>query len=565
MEKISNQIKAGFWIRALATWIDLLLVYVVLKLLFYLLFAFSVFIYFPFQFTFFILLVLYSAAAVAVTGQTVGKWLLNLGVCNTKGEKLSFSRSLFRESVAKILSAIVLSLGFFWVGFTRKKRGWHDYLAGSTVTKEAHATKRVVIWRTAAILSFMVLSVSYLGEVIPGIYYSSKMAIPAAKLDLPFLHRSASKLIEVSAIKQDSLFTSWIRENGKSPETYLIDIAAKHKVTLLGEMHGVKENLVFFNGVIPDLYYKSGVRCIGMEVMPACMNGSIKKLVNSRQYDEKRAMEIARSQPWRGWGDKEYWDVLKTVWALNRNLPPNAPKMRLIGLDGNWEGPNIGLLNIGGDKKGPTPFMEKFRAVPAIKAILIATSREGIMANNIEQEMINKGDKGIALVGFAHTMPQLGRLLIKNDKVIAVQQRMGMLLGQKYKDDIFQVELFQTMDPEVEDKAHPPLMQHFIESVIDKSAAGGVGFTIKNSPFEFTRDSYSAYFEFYPSVCYGDLAKGLIYLKPITKLTACTWAGGYVSDKMYMKYKPFYELVTKQKFTNAKEVNEYFRKKPLEH
>jgi uncharacterized RDD family membrane protein YckC len=565
MQENSNQINAGFWIRALATWIDLLIIYAFLKLLFYLLFYLSVFVYFPFPFTFFILFLLYSAVAVALKGQTIGKWLLNLEVRAINGRNLSVLRSLFRESIAKIVSAAIFFLGFLWIGFTRRKRGWHDYLAGSVVQKEAREAKSAWIWRSAAILSFIILFGTYLIAVIPGVYYTAKMTAPLARLDLPFLHRPATEVTEVSSIKNDSLYIAWIKEKGLSPEDYLVKIAASHKVTLLGEMHDQKENLEFFNRVIPGLYFKAGVRCIGMEVMPACLNERIKKLINNPQYDEKLAMEIARSQPWRGWGDKEYWAVLKTVWKLNKSLPANAPKMRLTGLDGDWDGPDIGLLNIGGNKKGPTPFTEKFRVFPAIKAMLIATSREGIMAHQIEQEMLEKGDKGVVLVGFAHTMPQLGRPIIKNRKVVAVQERMGMFLGQKYHDDIFQVELFQPLDPYTDNKAHPPLMQPFIQNVIEKTGAGAVGFSVKNSPFGLIRDRYSEYFELYPTICYGDIAKGIIFLKPLNKMNPCTWTDGYISDEMYMKYKPFYELIANQKFIGAKEVDEYFKKKPAEH
>ena len=45
-------------------------------------------------------------------------------------------------------------------------------------------------------------------------------------------------------------------------------------------------------------------------------------------------------------------------WQLNKSLPAYAPKMRLIGLDGDWEGPNIGVLNVGGDKKTLKRFKE---------------------------------------------------------------------------------------------------------------------------------------------------------------------------------------------------------------
>lgn len=122
MKKDINN-KAGFWIRFLAIWLDFLLIYAVLKLLFYSLFFSTIFIYFNFQFTFFILLIVYSAASIAFKGQTVGKWLLNLKVYNADGQKLSFIRSIFRESIAKIFSAVVLFLGFLWIGFTKKKMG----------------------------------------------------------------------------------------------------------------------------------------------------------------------------------------------------------------------------------------------------------------------------------------------------------------------------------------------------------------------------------------------------------------------------------------------------------
>ena len=410
----------------------------------------------------------------------------------------------------------------------------------------------------------MFLSGSYLGEIIPGFYHSWKMEIPTARLDLPFLHRSISKLTEVSIIKQDTSFTSWLKKNSQSPENYLVSVAAQHRVTLLGEIHDQKDNLIFFNNVIPNLYFKAGIRCIGMEVLPACMNERITKLVNNRRYDDKLAMEISRSQPWQIWGDKEYWDVLKTIWELNRNLPPKATKMRLIGLDGNWEGPNIGVLNTGGDAKGTAPFLEKFKVFPAIKDMFIEVNRESIMASNIEEEMIKKGDKGVVLVGFAHTTPKLGYPQIQNHKIVAVQQRMGLLLGQKYKRQIFAIELFQPLSPEVEDKAHPPVLRDFVEAVLKKSDKIAVGFSIKNSPFEFIRDRYSDIFDYYPSICYGDVAEGLICLKRTDKSRNCTWTEGYISNEMYMKYRPFYELLAKQKFINANEVNEYFKKKYAE-
>ncbi|MDR2638719.1 MAG: RDD family protein, partial [Helicobacteraceae bacterium] len=59
------------------------------------------------------------------------------------GAKIVDAKTLGEPSVgqyigrylAYILSAIPLGLGFIWVAFDEKKRGWHDMLAGTLVIK----------------------------------------------------------------------------------------------------------------------------------------------------------------------------------------------------------------------------------------------------------------------------------------------------------------------------------------------------------------------------------------------------------------------------------------------
>jgi uncharacterized RDD family membrane protein YckC len=66
---------------------------------------------------------------------TFGKRLLRISVVDKKGDKISFYRSLSRNS-SKMLSAIPLFLGFFWVAFTKEKKGWHDMIAKTYVIKD---------------------------------------------------------------------------------------------------------------------------------------------------------------------------------------------------------------------------------------------------------------------------------------------------------------------------------------------------------------------------------------------------------------------------------------------
>ncbi len=67
--------------------------------------------------------------------QTPGRKLLKIKVVNAKGDDVSFWRGAFRETIAKFISGIFFYLGFFWVGWDRRKQGWHDHMAGTFVVR----------------------------------------------------------------------------------------------------------------------------------------------------------------------------------------------------------------------------------------------------------------------------------------------------------------------------------------------------------------------------------------------------------------------------------------------
>jgi uncharacterized RDD family membrane protein YckC len=67
-------------------------------------------------------------------GATVGKMVMGLRVVTSDGQRLSFMNATGRY-FAKILSAIILCIGFIMIAFTDKKRGLHDIIAGTLVIK----------------------------------------------------------------------------------------------------------------------------------------------------------------------------------------------------------------------------------------------------------------------------------------------------------------------------------------------------------------------------------------------------------------------------------------------
>lgn len=78
---------------------------------------------------------LYYAVLESSTWQgTVGKKALNLVVTDDSGGRIGFGRATGRY-FAKIISSLILLFGFFMIGWTQRKQGLHDMIAGTLVHK----------------------------------------------------------------------------------------------------------------------------------------------------------------------------------------------------------------------------------------------------------------------------------------------------------------------------------------------------------------------------------------------------------------------------------------------
>jgi uncharacterized RDD family membrane protein YckC len=63
---------------------------------------------------------------------SLGKMALGIKVTDYNGEKISFGKATGRFFL-KILSGIIFCIGFLMIGFTSKKQGLHDIMAGTLV------------------------------------------------------------------------------------------------------------------------------------------------------------------------------------------------------------------------------------------------------------------------------------------------------------------------------------------------------------------------------------------------------------------------------------------------
>ncbi len=154
---------AGFWIRAVAFIIDSVIISIPATLLSIPLFGYGFFHLMPYidefnrtqtvspemaaamsLFGFIILLVqifslllfwLYYAILESSAKQASwGKQLLELHVTDEYGQRISFGRATGR-TFAKIISYVILYIGFMMAGWTKEKCALHDFIAGTRVVK----------------------------------------------------------------------------------------------------------------------------------------------------------------------------------------------------------------------------------------------------------------------------------------------------------------------------------------------------------------------------------------------------------------------------------------------
>ena len=79
---------------------------------------------------------IYYASMESSTWQaTLGKKILGLKVTDLAGNRISFGRASGRF-FGKILSGMILGIGFLMAGFTARKQALHDMLAGCLVLRQ---------------------------------------------------------------------------------------------------------------------------------------------------------------------------------------------------------------------------------------------------------------------------------------------------------------------------------------------------------------------------------------------------------------------------------------------
>jgi len=126
--------RVGFWIRVCASFLDFILVAIVVEMLSKVLHGWflpggSV----PFWFA------VYCVVMWATKGTTIGGIICGLKVVRLDDRPIDWGVAIVR-ALGGFLSLAVAGLGFIWVSFDDEKQSWHDKIAGTTIVKVPKGT-----------------------------------------------------------------------------------------------------------------------------------------------------------------------------------------------------------------------------------------------------------------------------------------------------------------------------------------------------------------------------------------------------------------------------------------
>ena len=504
--------------------------------------------YLPRELCFLLVAVTYFVGLTAYGGQTLGKRACGLRVVANHHGSLPISRAALRETLGKLLSGIPFLLGFLWVGLSKSKRGWHDHVAGTQVIRlPVLPTRRRIAFGVGFGIGLYVIAVQVCSVVSASLISQGISVLPG--VESPYGGRDPEIVVESSSLTADDYNTlrRWLDEQGQHPAAYIIAAASKHQLTIIGEgLHGVRPFLNLVNGIIPDLYLKAGVTCIALEACPSFNNRALDRLVTAPEFDEDLALQIARSENWRLYGYKEYWEILRTVWRLNNTLPNGQKRMRVVGLDVEFEMPSWALMGLGDDGLKNTPVWEKLRLLRLVDDIARVAKRDELMAATVEKEILVRGDRGVVLIGANHAYLRYGWPgQIVHGKAVAENRRMGYMLHQRHGDSVYQILLYHSQ------------LQHIFptcwEEVMSGREDSPVGFDVVGSPFENLRSGFKSQ----ARVLFADVTPGVVFLGNASTLEPSDRIDEFITPEMFLRHKPFYEARAGRSLRNAGDANRH--------
>lgn len=364
--------------------------------------------------------------------------------------------------------------------------------------------KKVLLWFFSSLVVLIIIIFIFRDNIVLLIIKNEENS----KLKSPY------KKLEIQPVS-DSLFnvlSSDFDKYSMDPYNYVLKEFQNHDIVFLGENHRIKHDLIFVRNLIPKLY-ENGIHYMGFEFALNSDSMLIRKVItNKDNFDQKLANQIIfNMSPF--WGYKEYIDLFRSAWEVNRNLPDSAQKFMIYGIMHDFD---FSLMKKRSDEFDQE-IMTRIRKGVA--------DPEEFMANSIINTFINKNHKAFIYCGIHHAFTGY-----KDNG-----RRVGVIVKEKIGDKAFTIALhypWQGRKKTGFKSVYP--VNGSIDSFVRryKSENCTFGINVKNTAFGELTDTMSVY-------CRGNkmllksFCDGYIYLNPFNMAEGVSIQKNFINRDNY--------------------------------
>jgi hypothetical protein len=176
-----------------------------------------------------------------------------------------------------------------------------------------------------------------------------------------------------------------LQANYRDPKQYITDTFKKRDIVFLGGIGDssiVKEQVDLIVKLIPMLH-KNGIYNLGIEHALREDQAKIDALLTASTYDEEKVKQILFNRHVM-WGYKEYADIFKAAWQVNKYRDSEEIPFRILGLTPRHEWQHLQT-------------QKDIEKEEIQKKILSNGLPSVVMAESVQKEIVDKGEKGLIL------------------------------------------------------------------------------------------------------------------------------------------------------------------------
>lgn len=308
---------------------------------------------------------------------------------------------------------------------------------------------------------------------------------------------------------------SWLAGHGRPPADYVAGLFDEHDVVLLGEQHRIRHDVLLVQDLLPRLH-AAGIRTLAIEYARRADQALVDSVVNAPTWNEA----IAREVFFRGfmpWGFREYVDLLKAAWRVNRERAPGTPAFRVLGVNNS---PDHSLFRSEADWNDPE-----------VRRRVDHGEIEADWARPV-LEAVGRGEKVLGYCGIHHAFSGFRQPRVEKGAFAGPgQDRFGNRLREVLGTRVATVFLHA---PWQDSTGYGVTFVHPADGRLDAfmlARSGGpfaVGFDIAPSPLANLSIANAVYRHGHEPFTLAQFCDGWIYTRPVGEFEPVTYIDGWI-------------------------------------